>query len=259
MPEQKQNVVGISHIGDPLVVARIVEEEFGVPEKLMLELPDDWEDALLDEVYFREIAKYFREQGTKTIIAGDPGRYDMSPIQKPWYKWLLNKMHGAAADGDYSVAVLWSYISYALYYLHLEYYHNFYSFINNRRYKMFVDVFKREQPELTIVGDLHAKDIKQHDPDTVYTRIRWKGFHRLLFGACRRKLRQALSRCVTPAEDVEIDNTHSIYNRVCWMEFRYLFFGVFRQKFKQLLGRHISPNRLIFAQLSDLLPNDNQY
>jgi hypothetical protein len=212
MAEQKQNVVGITHIGDPLLVARIAEDNFGIPQKLMLELPDDWEDEL-EDFYFSKIARYFRERGTQVIIAGDPERYmNMCAIHKPWYKWLLSKTHEAAADGEYVVAFLWRFIGYTLYNLNFQYYHHLYSLLNKNRYAAFVRVFKEEQPELTITGYLHAEDIKRDYPHATYTRIHWKRFRDLLFNMCRQKLTQLLSRSITPDRSIFAQLSHPLPN-----------------------------------------------
>ncbi len=142
----------------------------GVPEKLMLELPSCWRELRGGHLarvnyYFYRIAEVFEDRGSEII----PGDICLDLI---FPRSLWEKLDEAYSQVDPSFAERFR-TSLLIMKARFTSQLNLLNPIKSgQRNKGFLKVVEEFHPDLSIVGDDHARYLKAHSPDLDYTRFR---------------------------------------------------------------------------------------
>ncbi len=169
-------IIGLYHTTGTLEsLIGYVNSTFGTPKSLMLELPPDWREhqggLRGNDNFFYPLAEEYERRGTK-IIAGDINRYVVEPPPSEWEKEFERKY---IQGGEWQRA---NFIEQARAYFGLLDEWVKYTMkvkLNllspakgRRRNEGLLNAFNEENPELTVLGDFHARYLKSHRTDVNY-------------------------------------------------------------------------------------------
>ncbi|MBI2138051.1 hypothetical protein HYU13_00545 [Candidatus Woesearchaeota archaeon] len=167
-------IIGVLHFEKNL--ERLIEHidaEYGTPRSLMLELPVDWREfRMLSRGYFEKLAEEYERRGTR-IIAGDKNHYR---VEHPKLMRLFKKDEeefrerqsdpGRAGEPQKDK---WAAIAKMVLYMSS-------TFLNTVRPSNIreinlgiLEAYNESNPDLAIVGCMHAKYLKKMRPDSHYT------------------------------------------------------------------------------------------
>ncbi|TKJ17050.1 hypothetical protein CEE44_00760 [Candidatus Woesearchaeota archaeon B3_Woes] len=171
MPE----VIGVLHLDRNLDrLIETIDLDFGVPKSLMLELPTDWRDyrdGLITDGYFHRLASEYEKRGTR-IIAGDNNRYIIEPHLSEWFLDFEERVRNGEWNPDtlkdWSKGVI-GFIGEMSRYNSLLNWNQLFPSKHRIRNHGFLEVYDECKPELTVVGCVHGKHLKNQRPDVNYT------------------------------------------------------------------------------------------
>lgn len=169
-----KDVIGVLHVNRNLEhLVRFIDGRYGTPDSLMLELPSDWrddKDRVYAPKYFYELAKRYEERGTK-IIAGDKKRDVVEPQHPQWFldfeERLRNDKWNPKTYREWAKGFL-RLTSECLRYFSLLAWNLLSPTKHRIRNEGFLEAYDESQPDLTVVGCVHGKFLKNHRPDTNY-------------------------------------------------------------------------------------------
>lgn len=165
-------LIGVYHVRKNLTnLIRYILENEGLPKKVMLELPLNWREikdtALLTDSYFFALARFLEHNGSE-VIAGDIyNHYDKKLINKE-NNFILKGINSLKDVANILVLCLKDYSRYC--------YNNLNLIRRKQRNKGFLEIFDETGPDMTIVGDMHAKYLKSARPYLDYTLVRSNSF-----------------------------------------------------------------------------------
>jgi len=151
-------IIGAYHRGENLKNGLIsyIDSKYPDLESMMLELPPGYkklgESDLFPLLFFDEVASYYEEKGVH-IIPGDRKYLDV-------YGWSLDEALDKMQEdpNKYSGLLAWK---------------SLLAFFNGKlirhRNKGLNEAFTEEQPEVSVVGGLHGKYLKNHNPDSYFS------------------------------------------------------------------------------------------
>ena len=157
-----QTVIGVYHVEENREkLVDFVIENYGVPKSLMLELPTYWQELdYFKKTYFYFLADRFKARGTR-IVAGDRE----SDLVVP--KSFCEKIQELESKKSVLRKFFW-----LKYFAHEIRKNLSNTKVDRLRNISFLEAFEEENPELTIVGDDHARFIKDFCPGVEYVHFR---------------------------------------------------------------------------------------
>lgn len=170
-----KELIGLYHLDGNLErLVEFVDSRFGTPESLMLELPLDWreeKDRLTTDNYFYTLAEEYEPRGTK-IMAGDRKKYIVDPKHPDEFLEFEKQLRNGEWQPENIVE--WSNGFFGL--LGEMFRYKAKLRINHlssakaiERNEGLLEAFNEQDPQVTIVGDEHARYLKSQRPDTHYT------------------------------------------------------------------------------------------
>lgn len=152
-------ILGVSHIGEfKDDVIRYIDANHPEFESIMLELPPGWEGmqeydfiTKKKDPFFKPIAEYYQDKGRKIVVGDTAYRDILKPLE-------------AHIDGNQNTKEL------------LRYFYTFTGFLDGRviknRNEAMQKVFQEEQPDITLVGGMHAKYLKKQNQEIHFVSLK---------------------------------------------------------------------------------------
>lgn len=153
-----QTIIGTCHTPNSVdEMCEYILDNYGIPKTIMLELSKE-EYSLNSDRYFEYVAKFFEEQGSTIIFDDVPFKGDISIIKH--YSGFHQFAVTSSSTASFAKLLLEVIKYYTMNFVNFFYILYIVLFKNKTRNEFMLNTFLEKKPDLTLLGNAHAKFLK---------------------------------------------------------------------------------------------------